>query len=84
MKECCSHKKRDSLNKIGEWKNLEKRNTALTELVKQFPVFTRIYKENLILKQDRKGEETTVLNEFDKVEDPTKRTAEESNALMAK
>lgn len=29
---------------VGEWKNLEKKNMALINLVKRFPAFTKIYK----------------------------------------
>lgn len=29
---------------VSEWKNLEKKNTALAGLVKRFPAFTKIYK----------------------------------------
>ena len=96
MKDCSHTKKRASLNRTGEWRNLEKRNRALTELVKQFPVFTRIYKENLLLKQDPRGEGTPALKEFQKAggtpalkefqkaEAPTKRTIEENSTLIAR
>jgi hypothetical protein len=36
---------------VKEWKNMEKRNRALTALVRNIPAFTTIYKENLLLKQ---------------------------------
>jgi hypothetical protein len=53
MKECfqINPRRRNSINKVGEWKNLEKKNIALTGLVRHFPSFTKIYKENLLLKQ---------------------------------
>lgn len=46
MKECSKiHTgRRNSINKVGEWKNLEKKNIALSGLVRQFPSFTKIYK----------------------------------------
>ena len=66
MSECfkeSSNTRKNSINKVGEWKNLEKRNLALTKLVRQFPAFTKIFKENLLLKQDRSkaSEDTAVL-----------------------
>lgn len=42
---------RRPLNMVSEWKNLEKKNTALANLVKRFPAFTKIFKENHLLKQ---------------------------------
>ena len=53
MKTCLNHSfaRKGSLNMVGEWKNNEKKNLALTNLVKQFPAFTKIYKENILLKQ---------------------------------
>lgn len=46
MKTCQNHLqgKKGSLNMAAEWKNNEKKNSALTNLVKQFPAFTKIYK----------------------------------------
>ena len=41
------------MNMVAEWKNQEKKNLALTGLVKRFPAFTRIYKENMLLRQDK-------------------------------
>ena len=43
---------RRPLNMVNEWKNLEKKNTALANLVKGFPAFTKIFKENQLLKQN--------------------------------
>jgi hypothetical protein len=40
-------------NMVAEWKSQERKNLALTGLVKRFPAFTRIYKENLLLRQDK-------------------------------
>lgn len=56
MKKCLSSsnfQRKQNINIVKEWKNLEKRNISLTHLVKQLPAFTRIYKENLLLRQDR-------------------------------
>jgi hypothetical protein len=57
MKTCESSnpnsKRKNNMNMVGEWKNLEKRNTALTGLIKRFPAFSTIYKENLLLRQDK-------------------------------
>ena len=36
--------KKQNINIVKEWKNLEKRNVSLTHLVKQLPSFTKIYK----------------------------------------
>lgn len=44
-------KGKQPLNMVGEWKNLEKKNTALSALVRRFPAFTKIYKENLMLRE---------------------------------
>jgi hypothetical protein len=44
-------KTKQPLNMVGEWKNLEKKNTALATLVSRFPAFTKIYRENLILRE---------------------------------
>lgn len=38
---------------MTSWKNLEKRNISLTHLVKQLPSFAKIYKENVLLRQER-------------------------------
>ena len=68
--------RRTSINKYGEWKNLEKRNVALTKLVSQFPAFTKLYKENVLLKQEKKRvDEMPTISQFDKLL-PTRRTAE--------
>jgi hypothetical protein len=38
---------------VSEWKNLEKRNNALTGIIRKTPAFSRIYKENLLLRQEK-------------------------------
>jgi hypothetical protein len=48
-------KTKQPLNMVGEWKNLEKKNTALATLVSRFPAFTKIYRENLILREQEKN-----------------------------
>lgn len=45
--------RRNSLNMVTERKNHEKKHTALTKLLRHIPTFTNIYKENLLLKQER-------------------------------
>jgi hypothetical protein len=86
MKECTSQnlsKRRLSINKVSEWKNLEKKNVALATMVRQFPAFTKIYKENLLLKQERKiGDDILPILHYEKI--PTKRTAEETTFLGIK
>lgn len=37
-------KGKHQMTMVSEWKNLEKKNTALAGLVKRFPAFTKIYK----------------------------------------
>jgi hypothetical protein len=49
--------RRNSLGMLSEWKNLEGRNKALTALVSRLPAFTKIYKENLLLRQSRRKDE---------------------------
>lgn len=44
------NKGKHQMTMVSEWKNLEKKNTALANLVKRFPAFTKIYKENLLLR----------------------------------
>lgn len=41
---------------INERKHIEQKNKALVGLVKNFPAFTKIFKENIILKQSRAHE----------------------------
>ena len=56
MKTCLtsSHlERKQNINKFKEWKNLEKRNISLTHLVKQIPSFSKIYREDLLLRQER-------------------------------
>ena len=56
MKSCLtsSHiQRKQNINIVREWKNLEKRNISLTHLVKQLPLFTKIYREHLLLSQER-------------------------------
>ena len=56
MKTCLGSsqvQRKQNINIVKEWKNLEKRNISLTHLVKQLPLFTKIYKENLLLRQER-------------------------------
>ena len=62
------------MSKYNEWKNVERKNVALSGLVARFPAFTKIYKENLLLRQERR--------EDNKV--PTLRTAEETTFIAAK
>jgi hypothetical protein len=53
---CSMHVKgKQPLNMVGEWKNLEKKNIALAALVRRFPAFTRIYKENLMLREQERS-----------------------------
>jgi hypothetical protein len=54
MKTCLSSshlQRKQNINIVNEWKNLERRNIALTNLLKRLPAFTRIYRENLLLRQ---------------------------------
>jgi hypothetical protein len=56
MKLCLSSsnfQRKQNINIVKEWKNLEKRNISLTHLVKQLPAFSKIYKENVLLRQER-------------------------------
>lgn len=48
------NKGKHQMSMVSEWKNLEKKNTALANLVKRFPAFTKIYKENLLLREQEK------------------------------
>jgi hypothetical protein len=43
--------RKQNINIVGEWKNLEKRNISLTNIIKRLPAFTSIYRENLLLRQ---------------------------------
>ena len=45
--------RRNSLTMAAERRHNEKKTLALLKLLKQFPAFTKIYKENLLLKQDK-------------------------------
>jgi hypothetical protein len=54
MKTCLSSsqfQRKHNINIVSEWKNLERRNISLTNLVKRLPAFTKIYRENLLLRQ---------------------------------
>ena len=56
MKTCLSTsnmQRKQNINIIKEWKNLERRNISLTHILKQMPTFAKIYKENLLLRQER-------------------------------
>lgn len=56
MKTCLSSsnfQRKQNINIVTSWKNLEKKNISLTHLVKQLPSFAKIYKENLLLRQER-------------------------------
>lgn len=57
---------------------------ALTNLIRQFPAFTKIYKENLLLKQDKaKGNYDVVIsNQYDKKE--SKKATEETTFMTIK
>ena len=46
-------KKNNNILSHSEWKKLEKKNLALMSLVKRVPAFTKIYRENQLLKQER-------------------------------
>jgi hypothetical protein len=67
MKECTGHndenynsmngtfskKKNSNILSHSEWKKIEKKNLALMSLAKRVPAFTKIYRENQLLKQER-------------------------------
>ena len=42
---------------------MEKRNISLTHLVKQMPSFAKIYKENLLLRQERVTKNESIIKE---------------------
>jgi hypothetical protein len=54
MKTCLtsSHlQRKQNINIVNEWRKLERRNIALTTILKRLPAFTSIYRENLLLRQ---------------------------------
>ncbi len=50
------NKRKSNILSHSEWKKLEKKNVALMNLIKRMPAFTKIYRENMLLKQERNEE----------------------------
>ena len=68
MKTCLTSsnfQRKQNINIVKQWKNLEKKNISLTHLVQQMPAFTKIYKENLLLRQERKTNNSSNENKID-------------------
>ena len=52
---------RKSVSVHREWKSLEKKNEAMKNLMKNFPAFTKIFKENILLRKELNQEEKSKL-----------------------
>ena len=51
MKICSQRSQiRKNANIHKEWKNVEKKNEAYRNIIKNIPAFTKIFKENIILR----------------------------------
>lgn len=56
-----SSKARNSINIHHEWKHLEKKNQAYKNLIRNMPAFTKIFKENILLRTEISKPRTPVI-----------------------